>query len=225
MPLLFEGVSFAYAGRRVLADASLRAGPGETTAVFAANGEGKSTLLALALGLLEPDSGTIALGPNALHDLDLHALRRVTGALPQAPLFLPVSIRENIAYGRPDLDAASIARAAWRAGLEPVLERLPEGIDSPMGEGGHLLSGGERQRVAIARALVHAPTLVVLDEPSNHLDNAAVALLIERLFRAPDRPTILMATHDPRLLAVADSIYDLAAGVMAPRAALKRVSP
>jgi ABC-type transport system involved in cytochrome bd biosynthesis fused ATPase/permease subunit len=136
-------------------------------------------------------------------------------------LFFRDTVRANILFGRETIDDAALRRAVECAGLGPVLAGLAGGLDAPMGDGGNLLSGGERQRVAIARALVHAPQLLILDEPSNHLDGDALALLIERLFIAPSRPTCLIATHDPRLLAIADAIYDLRGGLLVRRPRLR----
>jgi len=219
--LVLDAVSFGYPGRSLLNGASMRIEPGEVTVVAAPNGEGKSSLLELLLGLHRPAAGTVRLGEDDLAAIDLARYRAAIGVVPQHPLFFRDTIRANILYGREAVDDADLQRAVERAGLGPVLDGLPGGLDAPMGDDGKLLSGGESQRVAIARALVHAPRLLILDEPSNHLDAAALALLIDRLFTAPGRPTCLIATHDPRLLAVADAVYDLRSGVLVRRPVLR----
>jgi ABC-type bacteriocin/lantibiotic exporter with double-glycine peptidase domain len=219
-PLIIEAVDFAHPGRPVLTGASMQAEPGMVTAIAAPNGEGKSTLLELALGLLEPGSGCVMLGADPVAALDPELYRGRTGLLPQHPRFFRGTVRENIVYGR-DVGPGALDRAIEAAGLVPVLTNLPLGIDALMGDHGQLLSGGERQRVALARALVHQPELLLLDEPSNHLDEDAVALMIARLFNTQGGPTILMATHDPRLLGVADRVYDLTGGRLVARAAMR----
>jgi ABC-type transport system involved in cytochrome bd biosynthesis fused ATPase/permease subunit len=136
--------------------------------------------------------------------------------VPQHPAFFRGSLRDNICYGRSEDDVLDLDGAIHASALEPVLAGLPQGIDAQMGDDGLMLSGGELQRIAIARALVHAPRVLLIDEPTNHLDAATVALLAERLFAGRGR-TVLMATHDRRLLALADRVYDLAAGVLSCR--------
>ncbi len=219
--LVLDAVGFGYPGRPLLNAASMRIEPGAVTVIAAPNGEGKSSLLELILGLHRPAAGAVRLGDDDLVAVDLARYRGAIGVVPQHPLFVRDTIRANILYGREGVTEAALQQAVERAGLGPVLAGLPGGLDAPMGDDGTLLSGGERQRVAIARALVHAPRLLVLDEPSNHLDADALALLIERLFTAPGRPTCVVATHDPRLLAVADAVYDLRGGVLIRRPVLR----
>ena len=221
--LCFDHVSFGWGDRPILSDVSITIGPGSVTAIAAPNGQGKTTLIELALGLLEPDEGKICLG-SPVSQLDSARYRGAIGMLPQNPMFLRGSIRENICFGREAIDADRLQRAVAMAALDTVLATLPEGIDTAMGDSGQRLSGGERQRVALARALIHAPRLLILDEPTNHLDAAAVALLIERLFADRHRPTILMTTHDPRLIAIADRVYELADGAIRARAPVRLVA-
>jgi ABC-type multidrug transport system fused ATPase/permease subunit len=221
--LCFDHVSFGWGDRPILSDVSITVGPGSVTAIAAPNGQGKTTLIELALGLLEPDEGKICLG-SPVSQLDSARYRGAIGMLPQNPMFLRGSIRENICFGREAIDADRLQRAVAMAALDTVLATLPEGIDTAMGDSGQRLSGGERQRVALARALIHAPPLLILDEPTNHLDAAAVALLIERLFADRHRPAILMTTHDPRLIAIADCVYDLADGAIRARAPVRLVA-
>ena len=194
---MLNAVRFGYVDRPLLKAASMRVEAGAVTVIAAPNGEGKSSLLELVLGLHRPEAGSIRLGDDDLAALDLAQYRASIGVVPQHPLFFRDTVRANILFGRETIDDAALRRAVECAGLGPVLAGLAEGLDAPMGDEGNLLSGGERQRVAIARALVHAPRLLILDEPSNHLDDDALALLIERLFIAPGRPTCLIATPRP----------------------------
>lgn len=219
--LAVERVGFGYPGRPLFDGIALQVEPGRLTALAAANGEGKTSLLELLIGLHAPATGWVRLGNTDLHDLDLAEYRRGIGVLPQHPMFFRGSVRDNILFGRENIADTALDRAVHLAALEPVLATLSGGLDAPMGDGGQLLSGGERQRVALARALVHAPALLILDEPSNHLDGDALALIVERLFGAADRPTCLVATHDARVLALADTVYDLAQGRVTRRPRLQ----
>lgn len=228
-PLRFEAVAFRHGERLVLEDISFSLAPGSVLAIAAANGQGKSTLIELAAGLLRPANGQIRLGETPLAALDLACYRRAIGILPQNPVFVDGSLRDNILCDRPDLDADALAEAIHLSGLQAVLDRLAtdgsNGLDAPIGEGGQRLSGGERQRVALARALVTRPALLLLDEPSNHLDAEGLDLIIARLLSGAGRPTCLIASHDPRLLALADEVLDLVGGRIVPRPRLKLATP
>jgi ABC-type multidrug transport system fused ATPase/permease subunit len=215
--VVLDVVSFGYGDRAVLTAQSMRVDPGLITAVAAPNGQGKTTILELVSGLHRPDAGRVLIGDWDLSEVDGAAWRQRIGFVPQHPQFFHGTIRQNICFGRDNVDDTALDRAIHLAGLEPVLARVMGGLDGRMGDRGAMLSGGERQRIAIARALTHRPDLLILDEPSNHLDKRTSELLIERLLLAPDRPTILMATHDQPLLAHADRIYDLADGVLTLR--------
>lgn len=216
--IAFDTVCFSHAERCIIDRQSLQIRRGAVVAIAAPNGSGKTTFLELAAGLLAPDQGRVLLDGLDLAMLDRTAWRRSIGYVPQHPVFFRGTLLDNIRHGRGDVDAAALERAVHASALDAILPRLPAGFETPMGDEGKLLSGGELQRIAIARALVHAPTLLILDEPTNHLDAATVALLAERLF-ANESLTVLMATHDSRLLAFADQVYDLADGVLALRGA------
>ncbi|WP_416909224.1 MAG: ATP-binding cassette domain-containing protein [Polymorphobacter sp.] len=223
-PLIVEAVDFRHGQRAILNSVSLRVNKGEITAIAAANGQGKSTLIELLAGLLRPAHGSIRLGLTALSRLDMVQYRQGIGILPQQPVFVDGSIRDNILCDRPGIDDDALAGAVAAAGLQPIIARLG-GLDGAVGDGGQRLSGGERQRIALARALVGRPALLLLDEPSNHLDEEGIAHLLAQLFDTPDRPTCLVATHDPRLLARADHVYDLADGQLVLRPRLRVAQP
>lgn len=220
-PLRFDNVSFSHGERRLLADVSFSLPPGHIIAIAAANGQGKTTLMELAAGLLRPSQGHIQLGDTPLSALDMKQFRSRIGILPQHPVFLTGSVRDNILCDRPDIPAEALQEAVHMAGLQPILDRLQatgiDPLDAEIGDGGQRLSGGERQRLALARALVSRPMLLLLDEPSNHLDAEGLAVIMARLLKTPTRPTCLIATHDPRLLALADQVMDLADGRLTPR--------
>lgn len=205
----FDGVSFGYGDRPILTDQSIVIPVGKTTAIVAPNGVGKSSLLELVGGLHRPESGKVLLGDCDLAELDAAAWRRRIGFVPQHPALFRGTIRQNICFGLNGVDPAALDRAIHMAALDLALAAIPGGLDAFVGDRGQQLSGGERQRVAIARALLHHPELLILDEPTNHLDKNAIDALIDRLFCAPGRPTILVATHDARILAVTDNICAL----------------
>jgi ATP-binding cassette, subfamily B, bacterial len=206
-------VSFEYVpGKPVLQEVSLRVDPGETVALLGPNGAGKSTVISLIAGLYRPGAGSIAADGVPLDELDLAQLRRSMGIVVQDPLILPATIRANIAFGRPDATQEEIERAAVRAGAHDFILDLADGYDARTGDDGVLLSGGQRQRLATARALLGNPVLLMLDEPTTHLDREATGELIDELMRHPGGPAILVVSHDPAVAESADRLYWLRDG-------------
>jgi ABC-type multidrug transport system fused ATPase/permease subunit len=202
-----DRVSFSYVpGRPVLQDVSLRVEPGETVALLGPNGAGKSTVISLVAGLYRPESGSIAADGVRLDELDLVSLRRSMGIVVQDPLILPATIRANITFGRPDATQEEIERASILAGAHEFIEQLSDGYDSRTGDDGVLLSGGQRQRLATARALLGDPVLLMLDEPTTHLDRDAAGELIDNLMRQPGGPASLVVSHDPAVAESADRL-------------------
>lgn len=190
--------------------ASLEVAPGRIVVITGPSGAGKTTLVHVLLGLLRPDAGTVeilpARGPAVpLADVDPRTLWRQVAHLPQRPVLPPGSIAEVLAAARPEADAAALARAARATGLDAVIAR--RGADAPVGRAGSGLSLGERQRLALARALLSPAPLVVLDEPTAHLDGAGEQVVLEALdaFRAEGR-TVLVVAHRETLLARADQV-------------------
>ncbi len=207
-----DDLHFGYDDHRVLAGVDLRLPPGARVAIVGANGVGKTTLLNLVVGFCRPTQGALSADGIAYDDLDLADLRRQIGVVMQQPALFAGSVLENLRFGRPEADLESVRAAARRALADGFIRALPQGYDTPIGDGGVLLSGGERQRLAIARALLGAPRLLILDEPTNHLDSAAVGQLLDSLRAAPGHPTLLIVSHDPAVVARADTVRRLADG-------------
>jgi thiol reductant ABC exporter CydD subunit len=213
-PLRLESVSFAYAGRRdpVLRDLNLVLEPGLATALVGVSGAGKSTVAALAMRLVDPTAGRVSCGGVDLRELDPDAWRATIAWVPQRTRLFAGTIGENIALADPGAARTRILGAARDAGLDGLLSSLVDGIDTVVGDGGRGLSAGEAQRVGLARAFLHEASLVVLDEPTAHLDAetaAEVGCAIERL--AAGRTTLLIG-HDARLSDRADRVVTLEDG-------------
>ena len=212
--LALDDVEFAYPGRSpVLADrVSLRLIAGDTTVILGANGAGKTTLVSLLLRFREPDRGVIRLDGVDISTLELSWYRRQFAVAHQDPVLLGATLRENITLGRPDASDAEIDAACVAALLDEVIERLPAGLDTRIGDGGARLSGGQRQRVALARAfLVDAPVLV-LDEATSMFDPASERRFIARNRERFASRTVLWITHCAGPLEIADRVVEVREG-------------
>jgi ATP-binding cassette, subfamily B, bacterial len=208
-----RGVSFEYVPNRpVLRQVDLQVAPGESVALLGPNGVGKSTVINLIAGLYAPQEGAVLIEGRPLDELDLTQFRKRVGVIEQDSLIFPTTVAENIGFGRPEAGSETIEAAARRAGAHELISALPGGYDAQVGDDGVLLSGGQRQRIALARALLGDPALLMLDEPTTHLDSAGSRDLMETLLADPDRPSILIVTHDPLVAAAADRVEHLRDG-------------
>ncbi len=211
--IALEDLRFAYSeGPDVVADLSLAIPAGRTVAFVGSTGAGKSTLVKLLLRFYDPTAGRITLDGVDLRDLRLADLRRAIGYVSQDVFLFHGTVRENIAYGRPDAADEDIVAAARIAEADDFVRALPAGYDTIVGERGQKLSGGQRQRISIARAVLRDPPVLVLDEATSSVDNeteAAIQRSLERL--AVGRTTIVIA-HRLSTVRNADAIYVLERG-------------
>ena len=195
--IAFDDVSVTRDAARgpVLERLSFRVPAGETAILLGPSGAGKTTVIELLLGFLQPDRGRITMNGADLASITAPALSRMTAWIGQRPVLFAASIRDNIRFGRDDATDAEIMDAARSAGLGPLLGELPHGLDTPIGEDGYGLSGGQAQRVAIARAFVRDAKLILLDEPTAHLDPATEADVLDSLRRLTVGRTVVLASH------------------------------
>lgn len=210
--IALESVVFGYRERPLLDGVSFDVARGEAVALVGPNGAGKSTVANLILGFYRPERGTVLADGMPLDELDLPALRRRIGVVLQDPLVFPSTVRENIAYGRPEASLDEIRRAARRATADEFVTALARGYETEVGADGVRLSAGQRQRIAVARALLGDPALLILDEPTSSLDADAVRRLVDNIRRLPEAPGVLLISHDPAVTAAADRVCVLRAG-------------
>lgn len=212
--LEFEHVSFSYPGedQQALSDVSFRLRQGERVAVIGRVGSGKSTLEKLVQGLYTPGAGAVRLGGTDIRQIDPADLRAVIGYVPQDLFLFYGSVRENIVLGAPHTADAEVLRAAEIAGVNEFVAHHPHGFDMQVGERGEHLSGGQRQSVALARALLGNPRFLLLDEPSNSMDNGTEELLKRKLAADIEGKTLLLVTHRASLLDLVDRLIVLESG-------------
>ena len=208
----FERVGFSYDGHRVFDSLDIDIPAGSLTTLIGPSGAGKTTVIDLVIGLLQPDSGTVRIDGTPLPELDLKAWRRMIGYVPQETLLLHDTILHNVTLGDPALTEADAERALRAAGAWEFVAKLDEGMLSSVGERGGKLSGGQRQRIMIARALVHRPSLLILDEATSALDPASEAAIRDTMETLRGDLTILAISHQTALVEAADRVYQLKDG-------------
>jgi len=209
----FENVNFSYTrGQPVLKNIHFRIEPGMMAALVGPTGAGKSTLAALIPRLFDPDSGTITIDRRDVREFTQRSLRDQISFVLQENILFHASIRENIAYGKPEAAQAEILRAAELADADEFISRLPNGYDTIIGERGDTLSGGQRQRIAIARAIIRNTPILLLDEPSSGLDAASEQMVFEALERLMKGKTTLVIAHRLATVRRADVILVLNEG-------------
>jgi ABC-type multidrug transport system fused ATPase/permease subunit len=212
----FEHVAFGYdEANPVLRDVSFTIEPGEVVGIVGPTGSGKSTVLSLLPRFYDPAQGRVLIDGVDIAEYKLSALRAQIGFVLQDTVLFRGTVRENIAYGRPEATEVEIIAAAKIANADEFIARMPQGYDSMVGERGETLSGGQRQRIAIARAVIRNSPILVLDEPTAALDAESERLVIEALRRLMQGRTVIMIAHRLGTLTGADKIIVLKDGVVA----------
>jgi ATP-binding cassette subfamily B protein len=209
----FEDVTFGYEeGRPVLHGLSFEALPGQVIALVGPTGAGKSTVVSLLARFFDPWTGRITFDGADLRDVTVASLRAQMSIVFQEAFLLPLTVAENIAYGRPGASREEIIDAARAAQADDFIRRLPQGYDTVLGEGGADLSGGERQRLTIARALLKNAPVLILDEPTSALDLETEAALVRALGHLTSGRTTFVIAHRLSTIRSADSILVLENG-------------
>ena len=213
----FEGaaarrVDFSYGGARVLEQVDVRIEPGEIVRVAGRSGAGKSTLLKLFMRFWDAEKGVVEVSGRDVRRVNTASLREVEGFMTQDTHLFEGTIRDNLVLARPDAAEAELADAVRKASLADLVDRLPQGLDTPVGELGDTLSGGERQRIGLARVFLHDAPLVLLDEPTSNLDSLNEAAVLRALAENRDGKTVLIVSHRASAAAIADRTFSVEHG-------------
>lgn len=217
--LRFEDVGFSYdPAEPVLRDVTFEARAGSITALAGPSGSGKSTVVSLLLHFADPASGRITVNGVDIREFELAGWRGcISVALQENPLFT-ATIRDNIAYSRAEATAEEMSTALRRAGLEPFIASLPQGLDTMLGEKGAKFSTGQAQRISLARALLRDAPILLLDEPTASLDGATEEVVLDGIRQwlndAPEGRIVIIATHRRTTAAIADQVLELSNGVL-----------
>ncbi|HVF98497.1 MAG TPA: ABC transporter ATP-binding protein, partial [Chloroflexia bacterium] len=208
-----NNVTYGYTkGNPVLKGVSLDVQPGETVALVGTTGAGKSTLAGMVARFADPWLGRVSIDGHDIRTVTLRSLREQVALVGQEPVLLPITVAENIAYGRPEASMEEIIAAAIAANAHSFIERLPEGYDTVVGERGATLSGGERQRISIARALLKDAPILILDEPTSAIDAQTEHEILYALRNLVQGRTTLMITHRLSTAALAGRIAVMQGG-------------
>jgi ABC-type multidrug transport system fused ATPase/permease subunit len=208
-----EQVTAAYAtGEPALTSFDLVLAPGRKVALVGPSGAGKTTVVNLLLRFLDPVAGRVTIDGRDLRDYEQEDVRRTFALAGQNAHLFDSSIRANLRLARPGASDAELNAALGRARLADWVAGLPEGLDTVVGEEGMRLSGGQRQRLVLARALLADAPVLVLDEPTAHLDAATAEQLMDDVLRSAETRTVLLITHRPEGLGHMDEIVALPAG-------------
>lgn len=207
-----HGVGFSYDGEEVLDNVSLEVPQGKVVGIEGKSGSGKSTLCRLFMRFWDVDRGSIALSCTRVEAINTRSLRASEGLVEQDTFLFHGSIRDNLLVARPDATQEQIEAACRAASVHDFIERLPKGYDTMVGELGDTLSGGERQRLGLARAFLHDAPFLILDEPTSNLDSLNEGVVLRSIARLHGSRTVLLVSHRPSTMAVADQTYSMDSG-------------
>jgi ABC-type multidrug transport system fused ATPase/permease subunit len=214
--IAFDHVAFSYnADAKVLSDVVFSIAPGQTVGVVGPTGSGKSTVVSMIPRFYDPTGGVVRIDGVDVRDYDLQALRRQIGFVLQDTALFHGTIRENIAYGRPNATDDEIAEAARLANADEFISRMAHGYDTMVGERGMTLSGGQRQRIGIARAVIRDAPILILDEPTAALDTESEKLVMDALQKLMKGRTVITIAHRLSTIRDADKIIVVKGGVVA----------
>ncbi|MGF1574202.1 MAG: ABC transporter ATP-binding protein [Sumerlaeia bacterium] len=221
----FQDVCFAYTkdSAPAVAEFSLNVEAGKTVALVGESGSGKSTLMSLLIGFRRPDSGKILLDGTSMECIDMRSWRQHLSMVPQQPLLMSGTIRENIAYGLVGISDEQILDAIEAASLSTLIATLPDGIDTRLLEGGQSLSGGQRQRIAIARAFVRNPRIIIFDEATSALDVTTEREVQEAITRLAKGRTTFLIAHRLSTIRNADLVVVLEKGKIIEQGSLQEL--
>ncbi|MBA7546676.1 putative multidrug export ATP-binding/permease protein [subsurface metagenome] len=211
----FSHLSFSYQKKNILKDINFKIKAGETLGIVGGSGTGKTTLINLLLRFYDPTEGAILIDGEDIKKFKLRSLREKIGLVTQEPILFNDTIRNNIAYGKPEATGEEIKEAAKVANIHHFIEGLENGYDTVIGERGATLSGGEKQRIAIARAILKDPPILILDEATSNLDSASEKLVQEALNRIMKKRTSFVIAHRLSTIRNADLIVVLKEGRIA----------
>ena len=213
----FEDVHFTWDSARgtTLDGLSFHASPNETMLLVGPSGSGKSTLIEMLLGFIRPDRGRVMIDGTDLQSLTPAEISERVAWIGQNPVLFAGSLRDNILFARPDATAEALEQALRVAALDQVVAELPDGLDTRIGEGGYGLSGGQAQRVAIARAMLRRAPLLLLDEPTAHLDPETERAILDSLRQLARHRTVVMASHSAAAQGLGGRRLDLVGGRLA----------
>ena len=207
-----EHVDFSYGASPVLKDVSLEVAPGSIVHLAGRSGSGKSTLCKLFMRFWDPGDGSIRISGQDIRDVNTGSLRNIEGYMTQETHLFSGTVGDNIALAKPDATPDELAEACRKAALTGLIERLPQGLDTPVGELGDTLSGGERQRIGLARMFLHDAPFVLLDEPTSNLDSLNEAAVLRALLAARQGKTVVLVSHRASTAAICDASYTVERG-------------